>query len=121
MAKQVPDTFRVAIICGKLGDVDGVSLEVDKWIEVLVEQGHDVFTFAGTYKSALASIPGNRQFALDDLRFGSEDQIEYEDWFFPHLRKGPFQLSDERKEKLLDQLEQQGNRVANELFTLIQT
>ena len=34
------DGFRLAIVSGKLGDVDGVSLETDKWIQVLGEQGH---------------------------------------------------------------------------------
>ena len=47
MSKQVPDTFRIGIVCGKLGDVDGVCLEVDKWIRVLVDMGHEEYTFAG--------------------------------------------------------------------------
>ncbi|WP_020611622.1 glycosyltransferase family 4 protein [Sediminispirochaeta bajacaliforniensis] len=120
MAKQVPDTFRVAIICGKLGDVDGVSLEVDKWIDVLLAQGHELYTFAGFYPKPLSSIPEERQFVVSDLRFGSEDQLEYENWFFPHLRSGPFRLSDDRKERLLEKLEDQGTRLANELFGMIQ-
>lgn len=120
MAKYVPDTFKVAVICGKLGDVDGVSLEVDKWIDALASQGHEVFTFAGFYPKPLSAIPEERQFTLEEIRFGSEEQLEYEDWFFPHLRTGPFRLSEERKEKLLEQLEQSGTRVANELFSRIQ-
>ncbi len=120
MAKQVPDNFRVAIICGKLGDVDGVSLEVDKWIEVLMEQGHEVYTLAGHYAKPLSRIPEAHQLKLPALRFGSEEQVEYEDSFFPHLRSGPFRLSEESKQKLLEQLEHNGNRLANELFSLIQ-
>jgi mannosylglucosylglycerate synthase len=120
MAKYVSDTFKVAIVCGKLGDVDGVSLEVDKWIEILSTQGHEVYTFAGYYPKALESVPADRQFELEEIRFGSEEQMEYEDWFFPHLRTGPFRLSEERKEKLLEQLDQSGTRVANELFSRIQ-
>ena len=38
--------FRIGIISGKLGDVDGVSLEVDKWIGILGEMGHKVHTIA---------------------------------------------------------------------------
>ena len=30
------DSFKICFISGKLGDVDGVSLEVDKWIEILL-------------------------------------------------------------------------------------
>jgi hypothetical protein len=32
-------TFRIGIVSGKLGGVDGVSLEVDKWIAILNEMG----------------------------------------------------------------------------------
>ena len=42
------DQFRICFICGKLGGVDGVSLEVDKWIYLLKALGHTVFTIAGS-------------------------------------------------------------------------
>jgi glycosyltransferase involved in cell wall biosynthesis len=37
----------IAFIQNKLGKTDGVSLEVDKWRDVLEEMGHTVFYFAG--------------------------------------------------------------------------
>ena len=78
MSKQVPDTFRIGIICGKLGDVDGVSLEVRKWISILKELGHDIYTFAGHYASLLTDIPEDQQITVPEIRFGSPDQREYE-------------------------------------------
>ena len=43
--------FKIAIVCGKLGDVDGVSLEVDKWIDILSDMGHEIFAIAGSFAS----------------------------------------------------------------------
>ena len=59
--------FKIAFISGKLGDVDGVSLEVDKWIEVLLKEGHEVFTIAGKYATPVQSINSEHQFLLDHL------------------------------------------------------
>lgn len=120
MSKQVPDTFRIGVICGKLGDVDGVSLEVQKWIRILRELGHDIFTFAGHYASPLAGIPEDQQITVPEIRFGSPDQREYERLVFPYLQNNPPRLSDERREQLVEQLEMQGTDVANTLFDYIQ-
>ncbi len=119
MSKEVPDTFRIGIVCGKLGDVDGVSLEVDKWIRILVELGHEVFTFAGNYAAPLAGISEDHQFSIEAIRFGSEKQMEYERLVFPYLQENPPRLSPQRKQLLTEELEQDGTSVANELFTYI--
>jgi len=120
MSKQVPDTFRLGIICGKLGDVDGVSLEVQKWIRVLTELGHNIYTFAGHYASRVSEIPESQQITVPEIRFGSPDQKEYERLVFPYLQNNPPRLSDERRDELIEQLEQQGTDVANKLFDYIQ-
>lgn len=120
MSKQVPDTFCIGIICAKLGDVDGVSLEVHKWIRVLKELGHDIYTFAGHYASELPDIPASQQITVSEIRFGSQEQREYERLFFPYLQNNPPRLSEERQEQLVEQLEMQGTDVANILFDHIQ-
>lgn len=119
MSKQVPDTFRIGIVCGKLGDVDGVSLEVDKWIRVMRELGHEIFTFAGHYASELPLIPQDRQILLPEIRFASSEQREYERLVFPYLQDYPQRLSDDHREQIIEQLEQQGTNVANVLFDYI--
>ncbi|MFC1728048.1 glycosyltransferase [Nanoarchaeota archaeon] len=39
--------MRVGIICSRLGGLDGVSLEVDKWTTVLKRMGHEVYFCVG--------------------------------------------------------------------------
>ena len=46
---------RICFISGKFGDVDGVSLETDKWVHVLKEMGHTVFYCAGEFASELSN------------------------------------------------------------------
>jgi len=120
VSKQVPDTFNIGIVCGKLGDVDGVSLEVEKWVRILLGLGHEIFTFAGHYTALLPDIPEGHQIRIDEIRFGSEKQLEYERQVFPYLQNNPPRLSPERKRQLIEELEQDGTVAANEIFSYIQ-
>ncbi len=43
--------MRIGIIIGRIGGVDGVALETEKWISVLKELGHEVFIMAGEFES----------------------------------------------------------------------
>ena len=112
--------FRIAVICGKLGDVDGVSLEVDKWIRVLTELGHEVYTIAGRYASELDSIPPDRQLVCEGIRFGTPEQEYYERLVFPHLIRRPPHLSEEKVHEIIQNLEAEGSEVAAILFEQIQ-
>ena len=38
---------RIGIIIGKIGGIDGVALEAEKWIHVLKKLGHEVFVLTG--------------------------------------------------------------------------
>ncbi len=114
------ETYRIAFIAGKLGDVDGVSLEVDKWINVIAGQGHEVFTIAGKYSADLKQVPQERRLTLEDLRFDSEKQRRYEAEVFPHLNKFPHFVTRQRREELIQQLEAQGRFTANQIFEYIQ-
>jgi len=42
--------MNIGIIIGRIGGVDGVALETEKWIDVLKEMGHSVFTISGQYQ-----------------------------------------------------------------------
>ena len=42
--------MNIGIIIGRIGGVDGVALETEKWIEVLKTMGHRVFTLSGQYQ-----------------------------------------------------------------------
>jgi len=109
------DHFRVCFVSGKLGDVDGVSLEVDKWISVLQQQGHEVFTIAGKYTSPLEALPAERQMLVEKIRFDSEEQDRYETLAFPHLTRRPPHLNSSALNEMLDGLESEGKEVATVL------
>ncbi len=42
--------MNIGIIIGRIGGVDGVALETEKWIEVLQTLGHRVFTLSGQFQ-----------------------------------------------------------------------
>ena len=42
--------MRIGIIIGRIGGVDGVALETEKWIEVLKLLGHEVFVISGEFE-----------------------------------------------------------------------
>jgi glycosyltransferase involved in cell wall biosynthesis len=113
-------TFTIAVVCGKLGDVDGVSLEVDKWIRALNDFGHRIYTFAGRYVNPVEGVPEEQQFEIPAIRFGSPRQLEYERMVFPYLQHNPPLLSEEKKQALIQDIEEQGTIVANDLFSYFQ-
>ncbi|HRV93445.1 MAG TPA: glycosyltransferase family 1 protein, partial [Anaerolineae bacterium] len=52
--------MRIGFISTRLSGTDGVSLEVEKWVHVLKQMGHDVFFCAGElsgYAAGGALIP----------------------------------------------------------------
>jgi len=112
-------SFRIAFVSGKLGDVDGVSLEVDKWVEILDALGHEIYMIAGKFSSVPALPPASRQLLLPEIRFDSPEQREYERLVFPHLSKRPPRLSGDQRQALLDQLEAHGADVAAALYDLV--
>ncbi|MFP4011284.1 MAG: glycosyl transferase family 1 [Spirochaetaceae bacterium] len=120
MLRGMEDRFRIAFVSGKLGDVDGVSLEVDKWVEVLSSMGHEVFTVAGKYARPVAGVPAERQYLLDRIRFDSPQQQHYERLAFPHLNRRPPHLNQDSLEMMMDQLESDGKEVADILREYIQ-
>ncbi len=42
--------MNIGIIIGRIGGVDGVALETEKWIEVLQSMGHKVYTLSGQFQ-----------------------------------------------------------------------
>jgi glycosyltransferase involved in cell wall biosynthesis len=42
--------MNIGIIIGRIGGVDGVALETEKWIEVLRSMGHSVYILSGQYQ-----------------------------------------------------------------------
>ncbi|MCG8410913.1 MAG: glycosyltransferase family 4 protein [Bacteroidales bacterium] len=42
--------MNIGIIIGRIGGVDGVALETEKWIEVFQKMGHKVYTISGQFE-----------------------------------------------------------------------
>ena len=70
--------MRIGIVIGRIGGVDGVALETEKWVAVLRRLGHEVHILAGELE---ADVPGAT--VLPELAFSHPATIkEQEDAFF---------------------------------------
>ena len=47
--------MNIGIIIGRIGDVDGVALETEKWIQVLQRMGHEIFVLSGIFKGEVVA------------------------------------------------------------------
>lgn len=102
--------MNIGVIIGRIGDVDGVALETEKWIEVLKKMGHRIFIMSGRYTRHI--IEPENETLVQMLSFFSPE-CEWE-------QKRAFFLP--RKEdlgELLDQLEYASNRIAVYIFKWI--
>lgn len=113
------DKFRVAFLSGKLGDVDGVSLEVDKWISVIQGFGHEVFTIGGAYRNEVSAVPRENQHLVEQIRFGSEKQQLYEKHFFPHMTRFPPKNNEQFRKELMEEMIATGEEIADILHELV--
>jgi mannosylglucosylglycerate synthase len=98
--------MRIGIIIGRIGDVDGVALETEKWIKVLQRMGHTVYILSGRFRDHIVG-PDNETL-LSTLSFFSPE-CEWEQsraFFFPN---------DDPRE-LIYHLEQASSRVARKIF-----
>lgn len=48
--------MRIGIIIGRIGGIDGVSLETEKWISVLSKMGHDIYIISGQFEQRKINI-----------------------------------------------------------------
>ncbi|RKX76519.1 MAG: glycosyl transferase family 1, partial [Spirochaetes bacterium] len=114
------DSFRIAIVSGKLGDVDGVSLEADKWIDILSSMGHNIFTISGFYRQPVSGVPEEQQILLKSISFDSAEQKYFETLVFPYLSKRPPHFTEPRMAEIQAELEMAGAEVGNHLYEIVQ-
>ncbi|MEA3496963.1 MAG: glycosyltransferase family 4 protein [Bacteroidota bacterium] len=98
--------MRIGIIIGRIGGVDGVALETEKWIEVLWRQGHEVYILSGQYEGR--NMDPNYESLLAVLSFFSpECMFEQSKAFFePEIDPKP----------LLDHIEKTSDTIAKEIL-----
>ena len=114
------EKFKIAFIAGKLGDVDGVSLEVEKWIDILLEEGHEIYAIAGKFSNNLLSVPHEKRLLIDDIRFDSPHQHEYEQMVFPFLNKFQTYISEEKLKAVAEEMNHKSSYIADGIFDFIQ-
>ncbi len=112
--------YKLLIISGKLGDVDGVSLEVNKWISILGDLGHELYAAAGTYAAHLPDIPDSRTLVIPELGFDTNFQGMAEAVMFPYIVSGnrPLSTAGERQ-NILEALELKGAEAARKIYDFI--
>lgn len=99
--------MNIGIIIGRLGDVDGVALETEKWIHVLERMGHKIFILSGRFRGH--RIDPERETQLPILSFFSPE-CEWEQnraFFYP----------PDDPDELLTTLEGNAHRVSTEIFS----
>lgn len=66
--------MRVGVVIGRIGGVDGVALETEKWVEVLRRLGHEVSILTGEVEMG---YPGCD--VVDELAFSHPDCVQMQD------------------------------------------
>ena len=103
--------MNIGIIIGRIGDVDGVALETEKWIHVLERMGHDVFILSGRFKED--AVAPERQTLLRLLSFFSPE-CEWEQnraFFFP----------PDDPDELMTEIHHNASLVATTIFSWVVT
>ncbi len=98
--------MNIGIIIGRIGDVDGVGLETEKWIQVLQRMGHEIFILSGMFKGQV--VAPERQTLLPILSFFSPE-CEWEQnraFFFP----------PDDPDELLMMIDENAHRVSTAIF-----
>ncbi|KAA3610020.1 MAG: glycosyltransferase [Calditrichaeota bacterium] len=75
--------MRIGIIIGRIGDVDGVALETEKWIKILHDLKHEVFVLSGRFTKPI--IDADHETIIPNMSFFSPN-CEWEQnraFFFP--------------------------------------
>jgi len=101
--------MRIGIIIGRIGDIDGVALETEKWIDVLQRMGHDIFILSGQFRRNI--VRPKKQKTMACLSFFSPE-CEWE-------QKRAFYFPDDSPADLLEHLERTSDQVAVETYRWI--
>ena len=97
--------MRIGIIIGRIGGVDGVALETEKWMHVLKKMGHKVFVMSGEFESWNHIKYKHYRFPV--LSFFSPDS-EWE-------QKRAFYQPDSSPEPLLEHIEKVSNQISRKI------
>jgi glycosyltransferase involved in cell wall biosynthesis len=103
--------MRIGIIIGRIGGVDGVALETEKWIEVLKRLGHEVFIMSG-------------EFEFWKMDHQHHDHCPILSFFSPEVKweqRKAFYQPDKDAGPLLDHIENISNMISEKLNNWVST
>jgi len=103
--------MRIGIIIGRIGGVDGVALETEKWIEVLKRLGHEVFIMSGEFEFWKMDHQYHYHFPV--LSFFSPE-VKWE-------QRKAFYQPDKNVDPLLDHIENISNMIEKKLSRWVST
>lgn len=101
--------MNIGVIIGRIGGVDGVALETEKWIEVLNRIGHRTFILSGQFEDRKLNIV-NERLAPNMSFFSAESMWE---------QRKAFHNPDGNSEKLLDHINTYANIIEKEIESWI--
>jgi glycosyltransferase involved in cell wall biosynthesis len=104
--------MRIGIIIGRIGGVDGVALETEKWIEVLKRMGHEIFILSGQYEER--PMNSTCETLVPEMSFFSPESFWSQKKAFFHPETDPAELIEHIDlyskviyKKILDWIKQQ--------------
>ncbi len=87
--------MRIGIIIGRIGGIDSVALETEKWIEVLNRMGHQTYVISGQVVDR--SINPEYETVVPEMSFFSPENY----W----IRKKAFFYPDSNEDELMDHID----------------
>ena len=88
--------MKIGIIISRIGGVDGVALETEKWIDILKKLGHEIFILSGKFVNWKKGRTHNTTFPL--LYFFSEEILREQEKVFFNPDDSPDEIIEEIEE-----------------------
>lgn len=82
--------MRIGIIIGRIGGVDGVALETEKWIDVLKAMGHKIFIISGQFQER--EMDPETETLVPEMSFFSPESYWSQKKAFFHPETNPEEL-----------------------------
>ena len=102
--------MKIGIIIGRIGGVDGVALETEKWIQVFQRMGHEVFILSGQFEERELDPSHETLYPVLSF-FSTECEWEQNGAFFDPV-KDPTQL--------LEDIEKVSENISNRIQSWVQ-
>jgi glycosyltransferase involved in cell wall biosynthesis len=80
--------MNIGVIIGRIGGVDGVALETEKWIDVLISMGHKVYILSGQFQER--SMNPDTDTLISEMSFFSPESFwsQKKAFFYPETNPG---------------------------------